>query len=229
MPTMSTGLKAKLTISPCAVNNGLIRVTSSPAPFEAMINPTGYTQKSTVEYTKVRALGAPGSEPKYSATPAEKYTLESFILDGTGVVSVTGLVAVKDQVASLREVVYSYVGTEHETPIVQVSWGPLLFYARVSSMDVQYTLFKPSGEPLRAKVTMSFVEYQSVEEISKEANQSSPDLTHLIQVKAGDTLPLLCYRIYKDCSYYLEIARINKLTNFRQLQPGQVLSFPPLQ
>jgi hypothetical protein len=189
MPAISTGLKAKLTISPCAVNNGLISVTTSPAPFEAMINPTGYEQKSTVKYTKVRALGAPGSEPKYSATPAEEFTLKDFILDGTGVVSVTGLVPVKDQIAALREVVYSYVGTEHETPIVQVSWGPLLFYARVESMKVDYTLFKPSGEPLRAKVSMSFVEFQSTEEISKEANQSSPDLTHLIEVKAGDTLP----------------------------------------
>lgn len=229
MPALSTGLKAQLTITPCKVDDGLISVDASRTPFKAMINPSGYEHKRFVKYTKVKALGSPGSEAKYSATPAEEIALKEFVLDGTGVVSLTGLVPVKDQVQQLRDVVYTYIGTEHETPIVQVSWGPLLFYARIESMKVDYTLFKPSGEPLRAKVNLAFIEYQSAAEISKEANQSSPDLTHLIEVKAGDSLPLLCYRIYKDCSYYLEIARINKLTNFRQLQPGQTLSFPPLQ
>ena len=82
--------------------------------------------------------------------------------------------------------------------------------------------------PLRAKVTLAFVEYQSKEEISKEAGQESPDLTHLIEVKAGDTLPLLCYRIYQDCNYYIDVAKINRLTDFRDLKPGTKLQFPPL-
>jgi nucleoid-associated protein YgaU len=49
-----------------------------------------------------------------------------------------------------------------------------------------------------------------------------------VEVKAGDTLPMLCYQIYKDSSYYLAVARLNQLQNFRQLQPGQLLRFPPL-
>lgn len=226
---LSTGLKAQLTITPCKVNDGLISIDTSRSAFKAMINPSGYEHKRYVKYTKNKTLGQPGSEAKYSATPAEEIVLKEFILDGTGVVSVTNFVPVKDQVQQLRDVVYTYIGSEHETPVVQVSWGPLLFYARIESMKVDYTLFKPSGEPLRAKVNLAFIEYQTSKEISKEANQSSPDLTHLVEVKAGDTLPLLCYRIYKDSSYYLEIAKINKLSNFRQLQPGMTLSFPPLQ
>ena len=228
MPAPSTGLKAQLTITPCQVNDGVVSVDSSRTAFQAMINPSGYDQNSTVTYTKNKAFGQPGSEAKYNSTAAEKITLKELVLDGTGVVSTTSMTSVKDQIALLRDVAYTYQGEEHEPPVVQVSWGPLLFYARVESMKVSYTLFKPSGEPLRAKLTLEFVEYQSAEEISKEANQSSPDLTHLVQVKAGDTLPLLCYSIYKDCSYYLEVARINQLTNFRDLRPGQTLSFPPL-
>jgi nucleoid-associated protein YgaU len=64
--------------------------------------------------------------------------------------------------------------------------------------------------------------------MEKKKAASSPDLTHLITVKAGDTLPLLCDRIYRDSGYYMEVARINGLSSFRNLQPGTTLKFPPL-
>jgi nucleoid-associated protein YgaU len=78
-------------------------------------------------------------------------------------------------------------------------------------MVVENTLFKPSGEPLRAKLQMTFKSFITNEEEAKKANRSSPDLSHVVEVKAGDTLPLLCHRIYKDSSYYLEIARIKNI------------------
>ena len=86
-----------------------------------------------------------------------------------------------------------------------------------------------SGEPLRAKIKLAFSGFMSKEEEALRANRSSPDLSHLIEVKAGDTLPMLCYRVYKDCSYYLEVAKVNDITNFRDIKPGSKLHFPPLR
>ena len=230
---MVLGTKALLTISPCTVDNGTISVDSSKTEFEAMINPSGYEHTFQLCYSKKRVLGQPGTETKYNASDPEKIVLKELIFDGTGVIrpGLLGLsdpTPVKDQIETLKDVVYTYDGTTHETPIVQLKWGSFLFYGRVESLKFDYTLFKPSGEPLRAKVTLTFIEYQSTEEISKEAEQSSPDLTHIVEVKAGDTLPLLCYQIYRDCSYYTDVARINNLTNFRNLKPGIKLQFPPL-
>ena len=48
-------------------------------------------------------------------------------------------------------------------------------------------------------------------------------------VKAGDTLPLMCYRIYGDPKYYLDVAEVNHLGNFRVLIPGSALVFPPIE
>ena len=161
-------------------------------------------------------------------------TKQELIIDGTGVVkpqkksATSAPISVKDQIELLKNVAYTFVGTKHESPIVQLKWGGFIFYGRVESLKFDYTLFKPSGVPLRAKVTLTFIEYQSTEEISKEAATESPDLTHIVEVKAGDTLPLLCYQIYQDCSYYSQVARINNLTNFRALKPGIKLQFPPL-
>jgi LysM repeat protein len=68
----------------------------------------------------------------------------------------------------------------------------------------------------------------SPQEEALRANRSSPDLSHKVMVKAGDTLPLLCYRIYRDSSWYRDVARINNLDDFRDLKPGTRLVFPPL-
>jgi nucleoid-associated protein YgaU len=48
-------------------------------------------------------------------------------------------------------------------------------------------------------------------------------------VKAGDSLPALCYQIYGDPGYYLEVARFNRLDDFRRLQPGTRVVFPPVR
>lgn len=224
--TVLSGTKTKLKISPCDVNDGIATVNGDP-PFVAMINPSGYQHSSSIKYAKNEALG-PGGEEKFSKVTPDKIVFKEMVLDGTGVVEGSGTVTVKDQIARLRKVAYAYQGEDHEPPVVEVSWGPLLFQARMESLAVDYTLFKPSGEPLRAKVTLTFIAFKSTEEVFRESSLESPDLTHLVEVKAGDTLPNLCYRIYKDASYYMAVARINQLSHFRQLQPGQLLRFPPL-
>lgn len=224
--SFSTGLKKKLTIHQCEVNDGKVEAKKSPK-FEAMINPVGYQQISCIQYGKNAAIGV-ANETKFNKTTPDKYEFKELVLDGTGVVSLVGLETVEDQIRCLREVAYTYDGTTHQTPVVRVLWGPLEFKARLKSLKVDYTLFTPDGKPLRAKVSLSFAEYKTDQQILREARLESPDLTHLIEVKAGDTLPNLCYRIYSDASYCMVVARINRLSNFRCLKPGQVLRFPPL-
>ncbi|MBR7792642.1 peptidoglycan-binding protein [Undibacterium sp. FT147W] len=223
-----SGQKTLLKISGCTVaENGSISVDSSRPFFEALINPSGYGHDFSIKYAKNQTLGQAGNEAKFHASQPQKLNLKELILDGTGVILGTKK-TVKEQVQTLRNTIYSYVGVKHETPIVQIVWGSLIFYGRAEGMKFDYTLFKPNGEPLRAKITLNFVEYISPGEMGKKKAASSPDLTHLITVKAGDTLPLLCDRIYRDSSYYMEVARINGLSSFRNLTPGTTLKFPPL-
>ncbi|ACE86102.1 CIS tube protein [Cellvibrio japonicus] len=223
---LATGIKTKLKISPCTVSGDQVTV-SGDTPFEAMINPAGYSHSSAIVYTETKTSGASGQEKKYTRTEPEKLEFKQLVLDGTGVVD-GATATVRAQIALLRKVAYTFSGDQHQAPIVQVSWGPLLFNGRLESLRVEYTLFKPSGEPLRAKLDLKFTSFKTNQEIFRAADLQSPDLTHLVEVRAGDTLPLLCQRIYKDSSYYLAVARFNGLRQFRALQPGQVLRFPPL-
>lgn len=229
MVGLSTGLKKKLTISACKVDEaGNISVDTTQTAFEVLINPAGYKHQRNIEYNKKKTIGQAGATPRFNGMCPEKVTLQDLILDGTGVVALIGMSDVKTMVDSLMTVIYKYVGTSHEPNYVRLLWGSLIFFGRAESIGVDYTLFKPSGDPLRAKLQMTFVGWMSEQEAMLKANPSSPDLTHLVEVRAGDTLPLLCYRIYKDSSYYTDVARINGITNFRDLKPGAMLRFPPL-
>lgn len=245
MTSLGSGQKKKLNITRCSVSNGIISPSRADADiFEVMLNPSDFTHLHSISYTgndgkggssgksARQALGRPSVESKFNVYNPETVAF-SLMVDGTGVVASSsksgGNPDVKAQVRKLKDVVYKYVGSDHQPSIVRILWGDFIFDGRLDSLAVEYTLFKPSGEPLRAKVKISFTSYVSDAEGALKANRSSPDLTHVVVVKAGDTLPLLCYRIYKDCSYYIEIARVNGLINFRNIKPGSRLYFPPLR
>lgn len=227
---MSAGSKKKLKLSPCTVDDSGNVTVDDGASFEVMLNPSSYSHSYSIGYNKKDAIGQLGSDTKFSGIKPEKVSFD-ILIDGTGVVEGPDAAAsdVKDQVKKLTDIIYKYDGSNHEPNHVRILWGNLIFFGRLESMSVEYTLFKPGGEPLRAKIKLSFSGFMSKEEEALRANRSSPDLSHLIEFKAGDTLPLLCYRIYKDCSYYLEVARANNITNFRDIKPGSKLHFPPLR
>ena len=98
----------------------------------------------------------------------------------------------------------------------------------LTSMAVNYTLFKPDGDPLRLKIDLGFKGFKDTDTSKREEKNESSDLTHIKIVKAGDTLPMLCNSVYGNSSYYIQVAHYNKLINFRYIQPGDRLVFPPL-
>lgn len=197
-------------------------------PFEAMINPEGYTVNANIKYCKPKISGQAGQAARFQAAMPDKITIEPFVIDGTGTVEGLEKRPVDEQIDHLKKVTTQFIGDEHQCRVVQLEWSSFVYVARLESMDIKYTLFSASGTPLRAKVTLGFVAYKTYEEILAYAKISSPDLTHIVEVKAGDKLPLLCNRIYKSTDHIESIARFNGLTSIRDVTPGAQLLFPPL-
>lgn len=227
---MATPQKTRLTMMRCSLN-AQGKVTTEADRFSAMINPAEMTLARAIKYSQLHTEGQLGSDMKFSAIEPEKLSFD-LVLDGTGAVPPADKAAegktVKAHLQDLLKVVYKYDGNRHEPSRVRLLWGSFIFYGRLESMSTQYTLFKPNGEPLRAKLSLGFVRFLSKNEEVLVSNRSSPDLSHQVEVRQGDTLPLLCERIYGDPRYYLAVARFNRLADFRRLQPGARLHFPPL-
>ncbi len=199
--------------------------------FQAQINPADFSHSFGIHYDKSKSLGSAGEEPKFSAMDDERVNF-SIVLDGTGVVpAVAGQPPdVKGQIAQLNKVVYDYVDLYSETPYTRVLWGTLIFFGRLESLKTQYTLFKPGGDPLRAKVDLSFVGAMSKEENRRvTSRRSTSDLTRSEKLLPGETLPQACQRIYGNPLVFLQVARVNGLASARDVKPGQTLIFPPLR
>jgi hypothetical protein len=227
----SAGQKTQLTLTRCYIRPEGTLTVDSAVNFTAMVNPAELSHEHSISYNTRPTLGQVGSDAKFSAINPDRLKF-SIVLDGTGVVPSAAAGAappdVQTLLSQLNQVVYSYVSDKHEPSHVRVLWGTIIFFGRLDAMSVRYTLFKPSGDPLRARVELSFVGTMSKKEGELVSNRSSPDLSHTVLVVEGDTLPLLCDRIYSDSSYYPEVARFNGLSDFRAIEPGRRLHFPPL-
>ncbi|MGI8472444.1 CIS tube protein [Pectobacterium brasiliense] len=198
--------------------------------FSATLNPNSIKHDFGISYTNTGLQQQGDITPKtaFKGYESEKLNFE-LLLDGTGVTGKTSTDTVKKQLSTLKKVTYAYNGKQHEPYPVVISWGSSVnFRGRLTSISINYSLFDSSGDPLRATVSLSFIKFLTQKEKSALKKQSSPDLTHMIEFKAGDSLPMLCHQIYNDSSYYLEVARANHLISTRQIKPGTRLYFPPL-
>lgn len=202
--------------------------TEAKESFEALINPETYTLEYKVKTSDGQGQGTSGAQPKFEYTLPEELTFE-FLFDNTGIIDGKPKKdGVFDDVNRFRRMLTGYQGNSHEPYHLKLVWGNLIFKGRAVELGITHKLFNPDGQPIRTIAKIKFK--GSIEEKKRAAKEDrkSSDLTHLRKVKAGDTLPLMCYRIYGDPKYYLDVAEVNGLGNFRSLTPGTDLLFPPL-
>ncbi|MDR7211087.1 hypothetical protein [Flavobacterium piscis] len=196
-------------------------------PYTVMINPDTIKWQRGIEYNEQQAPNTSAPSQKYKSTPVEKLNFD-IVIDCTGIVD-SKRVDMAQEISSLESIIYTYNGKIHRPNFVKVQWGKsLVFKGVLKSMDTSYTLFKPDGSPLRAKLSLGFSEYISPQSVEELDAKKSPDITHLINVVEGNTLPQLCEQTWNDDSYYVQVAQYNNLNKFRNLKGGQKLIFPPI-
>lgn len=194
--------------------------------FSVMFNPSGYTRKYEVEYEQAQGKGTTGTAQKFGRIKPQEFSFE-FVFDGTGACAEKKDVSA--EIDSFLTVAGKMSGDIHRPMYLKLFWGALMAKCVLKSADISYSLFNSYGFPLRAKVTAAFSEVIDDKLRTAEEGKNSPDLTHSREVLPGDTLPLMAYRIYGDPSYYLDIARFNNIADFRALEPGTTVLFPPLK
>ncbi|WP_299218763.1 hypothetical protein [uncultured Aquimarina sp.] len=207
--------------------------------FEVMFNPESVRRSFTNKYTKQPSN--PQNEDTVKFTNSARSTVRmKLIFDGTNVHQYGAETAfrvlsgsqtnVTERIDGFLTNIVKIKGKIHEPPFLKLSWGQTLdFNCRLNDLDINYTMFARSGDPLRAELNVSFIEDDALDEQLAKLDLQSPDLTHYRIVKAGDQLPLMCQDIYGSPMYYPLVARVNKLKSFRNLTPGQEIYFPPIE
>ena len=221
------------------------KIVAGADKFELQINPEKYERNYSVAYTDPPIINSPLTQQNFDRMEGGTLSL-AFTLDGTGVVpssvtdlgnfalqSLTKAIGVTDvsyvtrRIKELKKIIGDYEPSKHEPPArVKIIWGDEdPFVGRMDNMTVTYTLFHPSGVPLRAEILINFIEHNPYAVVSPQ----SPDLTHRRTIAQYDTLPLLTEAIYGDNTYAWQVAAANNLTHYRRLQVGQTLHFPPIE
>ncbi|HWR01838.1 MAG TPA: hypothetical protein VN371_08210 [Chlorobaculum sp.] len=196
---------------------------------EALINPESYSLSYKLKFSESgQGHGTSGKQLKYEYTEPGEISFE-FLFDNTGIIDDNPRDSIAEDVLKFRQVLIDYKGDSHEPRHFKLVWGEnSIFKGRVTEMAITYKLFKPDGTPLRATAKVTFKSSIEEEKRAAKEDKQSADLTHVRKVRAGDTLPLMCYRIYGDPKYYLNVADVNGLSDFRTLVPGMEIRFPPI-
>jgi hypothetical protein len=226
-----------------SMDAGAIAQTLTTKIFEVQINPESISRNFSIKYNEPDTKGTPGTEMQFDKVNPEELELR-FIMDGTGVVAQSSLPSadllgsvmnqlpsaayVSVRVAQLQAAVYDFKDESHRTPFLLVQYGKLVFMGLLMNMGINYNLFSPEGIPLRAEITLKLKAHTPFKDSMALLSLLSPDLSRHHLVLAGENILRICDDVYEDEKYYLEVAKANKLTNFRNLQPGTQLILPPI-
>jgi hypothetical protein len=204
-------------------------------PIAAAYNPEKYSVNKGVQYAEI---GIPGlDEPvlQFIRGQNEKVTLDLFF--DTTEQGMTGTVT---DVRTRTTPVYNLlkVNTTTHAPLrFTINWGTgkSLFgqgssssLCVLESMSEEFSLFAPTGEPLRAKLTVTIRMASTVKLQFQNTPRHSPDRTTLVTVVRGQRITDIAYQQYGDAAQWRPIADASQLANPRFLDPGTILKVPGL-
>ncbi len=117
----------------------------------------------------------------------------------------------------------------HAPPICVFAWGSFQFKGIVEKAAQKFTMFLPSGIPVRAKLDVTFKEFRNLTEQSQATPMNSSDRTKQRTLIEGDHLWTVAAKEYGDGGLWREIAKANNISNPRVVEPGKNIIIPPLE
>jgi nucleoid-associated protein YgaU len=109
-------------------------------------------------------------------------------------------------------------------PVLLFSWGSLQFQCVLESVSQRFIMFKPSGIPVRARLTVVFKEYARLEvQIEEGFFIGPPTVRNILE---GETLSQLAHDYLGDPGAWRDIAEANGIDDPINLIPGLRIVIP---
>jgi nucleoid-associated protein YgaU len=203
-----------------------------PAVIPVQFNPPEYTLAKAAQIAEIAIPGIDAPILQFVRGQTQTLSLELFFdttRSGLTDATVKDVRTLTNPVAQLGRI----QPKTHAPPRIRFIWGQgLSFRAIVDNVQQKFTLFSPSGIPVRATLTVSFKEYRTLEEQLKELNLQSADHTKRRVIRRRDTLARIAFEEYGDATKWRAIADHDDnrrvLTDLRRLTPGLELAIPAI-
>lgn len=199
--------------------------------FVIPINPENISRNHQINLENSASGGSQHNDSKHANTPSEDLRLE-FTLDNTGTVEGNILegTPVGKQVEDFLNLTYKLQGGIRKPNFLKILWWDgFAFDCQLTNAQVTYTLFKPDGTPLRAKINASFKQHTSAELRVAIEGKTSAVFTKVQSVlEAGERITNVAQKAFSDAGKFMEIARANDLVNLRKQLGNAPLALPGL-
>ena len=196
---------------------------------KCQFNPTEYDVTNTAKYSEKTIPGGRGTISQFvsgdSPTLSLSLMFDTYIPPTLDDPSESGsdVSLLTQKIVQLTKI----KGTLHRPPIVTFVWGSLSFRGIVTEVKQKFTMFLPSGIPVRAKLDLTFREIPT-EGVGRESPLESPDRTKYRRMKEGEYLWNYAEEEYGSPGMWRIIASENNILNPLDVEPGQTLRFPAL-
>lgn len=120
-------------------------------------------------------------------------------------------------------------GKLHAPPKAAFSWGGCFFKGIITDAKQSFTMFLPSGIPVRARLELTFKSNEDTIGARKNSPFESPNRTKARRVEKGAQLWQIADAEYGHLKYWRVIADFNKIYNPRRLPVGKLLQLPPFK
>lgn len=116
----------------------------------------------------------------------------------------------------------------HAPPVLLFTWGSLSFACVLSRATQKFIMFLPDGTPVRARVQVTFSQYNNAELEAKEIKRETADYSKFHVVRPGEKISSIAATAYGDARLWRAIALRNGVADPRALEPGLRLVIPRL-
>jgi nucleoid-associated protein YgaU len=136
--------------------------------------------------------------------------------------------SIKDDANKLMQAMH---GNGSAPKFVTFTWGSVkLPKAAPMSISIQYAMFHPNGEPVRAFVELELAQAEPTSPVGQAQNpttRGTPGMrTHIVQ--GGDSLQSIAYESYRDATNWRPIAEANDIDDPLRIRRGTALTIPRL-
>jgi hypothetical protein len=204
---------------------------ASPSPandIQVMFNPTEYSLSRSVTISRNRTAVDPSAGMQYAGSGPLTLAMQLFLddfasLKGDVTKSITQLMS--------WTVPANPWAHDAKPPLVGFNWGNTQlenFWGYITSLKINYTVFRMDGTPVQAKVDLSIQEYQPPDEKAKKQNPTSHAINsdRIRTLTEGENLQILAHRELGKPAHWRAIAELNGVDDPMAVHAGMVLIIP---
>ena len=215
-----------------ALEKAVVTNTTTNERIAVMFNPEEYSVSRENNFAQLAVPGLSAPIIQFSHGNQQTLEMELFVdtYEAHGEGSRQIATAGEDVRVHVRKItdLMNIQPATHAPPVLLFTWGSLAFSCVLSRATQKFIMFLPNGTPVRARVQVTFSQYNNAELEAKEVKRETADYSKFHVVRPGERISAIAAAAYGEPRLWRAIALRNDVADPRSLEAGQRLAIPRL-